>query len=133
LPPGRWVPVGAAAATLFMLVLAGRLEVVLALLGVIAIVAATLAVPIEPGGEAEKAPARPRAPLLPAAVAPAEPQSWRAIVDAIPDGAVALEAAGAVLHHNAVARELFPRIRTGQPLSRVLRFPELIEAIDRAP
>jgi two-component system phosphate regulon sensor histidine kinase PhoR len=86
-----------------------------------------------PGGEDEKAPARPRAPLLPATVAPAEPQSWRAIVDAIPDGAVALDAAGAVLHHNAIARELFPRIRTGQPLSRVLRFPELIEAIDRAP
>jgi two-component system, OmpR family, phosphate regulon sensor histidine kinase PhoR len=130
---GRWVPVGAAAATLLMLVLAGRLDIVWALFGAIAIVAATLAIPIEPVGDNDKAPARPRAPLLPATVAPAEPQSWRAIVDAIPDGAVALDAAGAVLHHNAIARELFPRIRTGQPLSRVLRFPELIEAIDRAP
>ena len=63
---GRWVPVGAAAATLLMLVLAGRLDIVWALFGAIAIVAATLAIPIEPVGDNDKAPARPRAPLLPA-------------------------------------------------------------------
>ena len=132
---GRWVPVGAAAATLLMLVLVGRLELLWALLGVLAVVAATLAIPVEPDRPEESAPQRPRAPLPASASAAfsAEPQSWRAIVDAIPDGAVALDGAGVVLHHNASARELFPRIRTGQPLSRVLRFPALLEAIDRSP
>ena len=98
-------------------------------------VAATLAIPVEPGREEETAPRRQRAPLTASAIvaSSAELQSWHAIVEAIPDGAVALDAAGVVLHHNGVARDLFPRIRTGQPLSRVLRFPVLLEAIDRSP
>jgi two-component system phosphate regulon sensor histidine kinase PhoR len=131
---GRWVPVGAAAATLLMLALVGRLEILWALLGVLAVVAATLAIPVEPDRTEESAPRRPLAPPPASAAAfSGEPQSWRAIVDAVPDGAVALDEAGVVLHHNAFARELFPRIRTGQPLSRVVRFPALLEAIDRSP
>jgi two-component system phosphate regulon sensor histidine kinase PhoR len=56
---------------------------------------------------------------------------WRQVVDAIPDAAVALDGEGIVLHHNARAVALFDRLRAGQPLSRVLRHPELLDAVDR--
>jgi two-component system phosphate regulon sensor histidine kinase PhoR len=59
-------------------------------------------------------------------------ESWRALVDAIPEAAVALDAAGNVMHHNHHARELFPKIRAGQPLSHMSRNPELNAAVDRA-
>lgn len=57
---------------------------------------------------------------------------WRAVVDAIPEPAIALDAAGNVLHHNAILDELFPNIRRGKAVSHFTRNPELIEAIERA-
>lgn len=57
---------------------------------------------------------------------------WRALVDAIPEAAVALDAAGNVMHHNDLVRELFPKVRVGQPLSHMSRNPELNEAVDKA-
>ena len=59
-------------------------------------------------------------------------EGWRALVDAIPEPAVALDAASNVMHHNALVRELFPTVRAGQPLSHMSRNPELNEAVDRA-
>jgi two-component system, OmpR family, phosphate regulon sensor histidine kinase PhoR len=59
-------------------------------------------------------------------------KGWRAVVDAIPTAALALDAAGSVVHHNRLVAELFPKIRNGLPLSQVLRNPDLIEAVDRA-
>jgi two-component system phosphate regulon sensor histidine kinase PhoR len=61
-----------------------------------------------------------------------ETESWRILVDAIPEAAVALSSAGLVLHHNNLVRELFPNIRTGQPVSHMSRNPELNEAVDKA-
>lgn len=57
---------------------------------------------------------------------------WRAIVEAISDGAVVLDGQSRVLHHNAAARELLPRLRQGLLLAQVIRYPDLIEAADRA-
>jgi len=56
---------------------------------------------------------------------------WRMIIDALPDAAVALNAQGEVMHHNALFAQTFAPIGKGRALSSVLRHPELIEAIDR--
>ncbi len=58
-------------------------------------------------------------------------KGWRAVVDAMPTGALALDAAGTVIHHNRLITELFPKIRNGQPMSQVSRNPDLIGAVDR--
>jgi two-component system phosphate regulon sensor histidine kinase PhoR len=63
---------------------------------------------------------------------PAKPDtSWRAVVSAMPDPALALDAGGIIVHHNAAVADLFQRVRVGQPLSSVSRSPELLAAIDK--
>ncbi len=58
--------------------------------------------------------------------------SWRAVIDAIPTAALALDAAGTLVHHNRLAAEMFPKIKSGQPMSQVSRSPDLLLAVDRA-
>ncbi|MEO1205023.1 MAG: ATP-binding protein [Pseudomonadota bacterium] len=58
-------------------------------------------------------------------------QSWRIIIDAIPDPAIALNAHGYIIHHNAAVIELFPSVRLGSTISSVLRHPALLDAIAR--
>ncbi len=55
--------------------------------------------------------------------------AWRQIIDALPDAAIALDGGGMVLHHNALAKHLFPRLRSGQSLGLTLRHPQLVDAI----
>ena len=57
--------------------------------------------------------------------------SWRAVIDAMPDAALALDADGIVIHHNLQAEELFPRVRVGQPMINISRSPELLQAIEQ--
>lgn len=59
-------------------------------------------------------------------------KGWRAVVDAIPNPAMALDAAASVVHYNRQITELFPKIRNGVPISHVSRNPDLIAAVDRA-
>ncbi len=61
-----------------------------------------------------------------------EPAVWRAVVDALPDGAIVLDSEGRVMHHNLAARDLFPRLRPGLVLAQVMRHPDLLAAADRA-
>lgn len=56
---------------------------------------------------------------------------WRAVVDALPAPAVVLDASGSVVHHNAPTLDLVPKIRTGLPISGVVRNPNFLSAIDR--
>jgi two-component system phosphate regulon sensor histidine kinase PhoR len=56
---------------------------------------------------------------------------WRSVVDAVPDPALALDALGNVVHHNAAVADLFPRIRIGQPMTNVIRSADLLNAIDQ--
>ena len=56
---------------------------------------------------------------------------WRSVVDAMPDPALALDALGNVVHHNAAVADLFPRIRIGQPMTNVIRSADLLNAIDQ--
>jgi two-component system phosphate regulon sensor histidine kinase PhoR len=71
-------------------------------------------------------------PDVDAPVPQASDRSWRAIIDALSDPAIALDEAGFVVHHNPLAADMFPRVRTGQPISHVSRSPELLEAVDGA-
>lgn len=57
--------------------------------------------------------------------------SWRALVDAFPEAAIALDAGGFVLHVNGRVKDLFPKAKSGFPLSYVTRNPELNDAVDR--
>jgi len=57
--------------------------------------------------------------------------SWQAIIDALPGAAVALNANGIVVHHNAAASEIYPKLKVGQPISHVSRNPEFMGAVER--
>jgi two-component system, OmpR family, phosphate regulon sensor histidine kinase PhoR len=57
--------------------------------------------------------------------------SWRSVIDAMADPALALDASGIVVHHNPPVAGLFPRVRAGQPISHLSRNPELLEGVDR--
>ena len=61
----------------------------------------------------------------------AEAAAWQAIVDALPSAAIALDGAGIVAHHNAPVSELYPKIKSGQPISHVSRNPEFMGAVER--
>ena len=58
--------------------------------------------------------------------------SWRIMLDAVPDAAVALDQNFNVMHFNARLQEMFPNIRFGQPLSQLSRNPELNDAVEKA-
>jgi two-component system phosphate regulon sensor histidine kinase PhoR len=59
-------------------------------------------------------------------------EAWHTLVDAIPEPTLALDSAGYVMHHNAQVRELFPKVRSGQPLSHMSRNPDLTAAVEKA-
>jgi two-component system phosphate regulon sensor histidine kinase PhoR len=73
------------------------------------------------------------APSTPADLAPPPADSsWRAVIDAMSDPAIALDSAGVVIHHNPSVADLFPRVRVGQPVTHLSRSPELLDAVDSA-
>jgi two-component system phosphate regulon sensor histidine kinase PhoR len=57
---------------------------------------------------------------------------WRDVVDALDTPVLVLSGDGAVVHANALARDHFPRARTGLPISLASRDPELLAAIELA-
>jgi two-component system phosphate regulon sensor histidine kinase PhoR len=59
-------------------------------------------------------------------------ESWRLLLDAVPDAAVALDHNFNILHLNARLEELYPKVRAGQPLSQLSRNPELNDAVEKA-
>lgn len=61
-----------------------------------------------------------------------EGESWRLLLDAVPDAAVALDHNFNIMHFNARLEELFPKVRPGQPLSQLSRHPELNTAVEKA-
>jgi two-component system phosphate regulon sensor histidine kinase PhoR len=60
-----------------------------------------------------------------------EPESWQLLLDAVPDGTVALDSSFIILHFNARLEELFPNVRVGQALSQFSRNPELNQAVEK--
>jgi two-component system phosphate regulon sensor histidine kinase PhoR len=71
-----------------------------------------------------------RLPLAPAAEHASDP--LEAVIAGMPDPVIALDRNGRVLTLNERARALAPALRQGEPVSLVLRMPELIDAIGRA-
>ncbi len=60
-----------------------------------------------------------------------EAAASNAIIDAIPGAAIALDASGVVRHHNQAASELYPKIKSGQPISHISRNPEFMNAVEK--
>ena len=127
----RWMPIAAAVGILAVLVMLGELHGLAALGGALLLLLATAAL-------AARFQRLHRSALraVPAAssvnrTASDDRKTWRAVVDAIPTAALALDGAGTLVHHNRLATEMFPKIRSGQPMSQVSRSPDLLVAVDR--
>ena len=126
----RWMPIVAAVGILTALVLVGALNGVAALIGSLVLMLATATWPLDSAAildaiSGNTASARAR-------LDEGERGSWRAVIDAIPTAALALDAAGTLVHHNRLAAEMFPKIKSGQPMSQISRSPDLLVAVDRA-
>jgi two-component system phosphate regulon sensor histidine kinase PhoR len=121
----RRVALVVAAALTLMFVVAGGLSPRVALAGLIGVVALAAAWPAADRiGYAEA-----RA----AAQAQAESQRlWRHVVDAVPEPAVALNAAARIVHANRLAEEQFGAGRRGGHFASMSRDPGLLAAVEAA-
>ncbi len=127
----RWMPLAAATALFGVLVLFDKLDALPAFLSVAALFFATAFWPLDSTVLIEALSGSSRTARDDNARG-LDRKGWRAVVDAIPTAAVALDAAGTVVHHNRLVAELFSKIENGRPLSQVTRNPDLIAAVDRA-
>ena len=127
----RWMPLAAAAALFGVLVLFNQLDVLPALLSVAALFFAAAFWPLDSSVLIEALSGSART-VRDDGARGLDRKGWRAVVDAIPTAAVALDAAGTVVHHNRLVTELFSKIENGRQLSQVTRNPDLIAAVDRA-
>ncbi|NOT72524.1 MAG: phosphate regulon sensor histidine kinase PhoR [Hyphomicrobium sp.] len=57
---------------------------------------------------------------------------WVALVEGLPDPAIALDGRGGVLAANGLASELFGGAQAGRHISQITRAPELLAAVDTA-
>jgi two-component system phosphate regulon sensor histidine kinase PhoR len=127
----RWMPLAAATALFGVLVLFNQLGVLPALLSVAALFFAAAFWPLDSSVLIEALSGSGRT-VRDDGARGLDRKGWRAVVDAIPTAAVALDAAGTVVHHNRLVTELFSKIENGRQLSQVTRNPDLIAAVDRA-
>jgi two-component system phosphate regulon sensor histidine kinase PhoR len=127
----RLMPIAAATILLAFLAVTGALNMTAAVLSVAVLFMAAAFWPLDASVIMEALTGTSRLPR-PVADTGLDRKGWRAVVDAIPTAALALDAAGTVVHYNRLATELFPKIRNGQPLSQVSRNPDLIAAVDGA-
>jgi len=127
----RWMPLFAAAAVLAVLVVLGKIDAPAALIGAAVLFAVAALWPLDTSVMLEALAGAGRHSRVDTAP-DLDRKGWRAVVDAIPTAALALDAAGSVVHHNRLVVELFPRIRNGLPMSQVSRNPDLIAAVDHA-
>lgn len=125
----RWRFIAAGAVCSVALGIAGPLPLAGIPAGIAAILVAALVLPMSADRPRLGFSSRPgRGPLE----SPAAGDVWRAVIDAMPEPALALDAAGVIVHHNGLVGEIFLNARSGQPISYVSRNPELIEAVDDA-
>jgi len=127
----RWMPLAAATALFGILVLFGKLDALPALLSIAALFFAGAFWPLDSSVLIEALSGSGRT-VRDDGARGLDRKGWRAVVDAIPTAAVALDAAGTVVHHNRLVAELFSKIENGRQLSQVTRNPDLIAAVDRA-
>jgi two-component system phosphate regulon sensor histidine kinase PhoR len=113
-----------AAALVALFVIAGGLSPKVALLGL----AAALAMAALWPGDDTLADAAQRA----SAQAGVDGQLWRLVVDAVPEPAVALNAAARIVHANRLAEEQFGAGRRGGHIASMSRDPGLLSAVEEA-
>jgi two-component system phosphate regulon sensor histidine kinase PhoR len=124
LTQAHWLIVAAGAVITFLIV-AGGLSLPLSAIGFVALAGAALL--------ASRLAPRPSSNISPtAAVDKIDRSELQAVLGALPDPVIALDAAGAVVALNAQALTIAPALRLQQPVSPALRIPSLIEAIRRA-
>ena len=128
----RWMPVGAAILILAVLVILHQLDGLVALISAAALLVVAAFWPLDTAALIEALTHSGSAGARPMRQPDLDRKGWRVVVDAIPTAAVALDRAGSVAHHNRLAREFFPKIRNGQPMSQLSRNPDLNAAVDRA-
>jgi len=58
--------------------------------------------------------------------------SWRAIINALPEAALTLDTGGVISHQNELIAALYPEMRVGKAMSQLLRNPDLMTAIEMA-
>jgi two-component system, OmpR family, phosphate regulon sensor histidine kinase PhoR len=59
-------------------------------------------------------------------------ESWRSIIDALPQAALTLDADGVITHQNELIASLFPDMRVGKAMGQLLRNPDLKSALETA-
>jgi two-component system phosphate regulon sensor histidine kinase PhoR len=120
----RWVVV--TAAIVFAALAAGNvLPVGYAIAGFALIALSVAFAPREGAGEQAR-----RLPLANAAEHASD--TIEAVIAGLPDPVIVLDRSGRVLTLNERARALAPALRQGEPVSLVMRMPELVDAIGRA-
>jgi two-component system phosphate regulon sensor histidine kinase PhoR len=127
----RWMPVVAASGIVVALVLLGELGALAGIAALVALIFAATAWPLDVSAVLDVLSGK-QSMVVGARVGESERNSWRAVIDAIPTAALALDDAGTLLHYNRLAAEMFPKIRDGLPMSQVSRSPDLLLAVDRA-
>ncbi|MBI1648288.1 ATP-binding protein [Hyphomicrobium sulfonivorans] len=125
----RTMPVAAAAIIFMMLMLTGSLSGLAAIGGLASMLLAAAVWPLDWSGA--DAPGVEVPAIAGRRIGDGERSGWRAVIDAIPTAALALDANGDLLHHNRLAAEMFPKIRDGAPMSKISRSPDLLVAIDQ--
>ena len=125
---GRWHGLAAAAVVFAALVIFGKLTAAAALVSLAALLVWAALWPLS--ATAFSVDAHDARRRLDAATRSAS--AWRAIVESLPDPALALNNAGAVLSASRAAIEVLPGAQPGRHISQVTRAPELLTAIDNA-
>lgn len=126
------MPLGAAAVVLVVLVILHQLDPVVAAISAGALFVTAAFWPLDTAALIEGLAGAGATVTRQKRVPDLDRKGWRAVVDAIPTAAVALDASGSVAHYNRLAFEFFPKMRLGLPMSQVSRNPDLIGAVDRA-
>ena len=124
LQSGRHV-VGVAAAALILATILWELPLLFAAAAIAAIVLAAAWLPPGRSRQLSAQDSRARSIVRPDSTA-------KATVEALPQPAMLLDAAGVVRYANRRAAELFPATRPGDPFTLTFRWPDISEALDEA-
>jgi len=121
----RWLLI-AVAAVLIIFIAAGGLSFRLAVLGFVAIALSAAYLPRQSIWRS------PSAASTPTGGSDITGRAYKAVVEALPDPALILDASGSVLFLNRHAGELFSAAEIGQHLSSLTRNPDLLDAVSQA-